>query len=252
MKKILIIIIFSFYVNSTVAQDFIYFNKIISSDTTNLLSIGVLPIDKGYLVVGGFKSYNNYDAIYVCRLDEYGEIEWTKILDDESHEQIMVTGTSFIKTSDGNFIAGYSKQKPGTTDQDMSIVKFTEEGEVLWKKMYGGEGHEGVRHILQTADEGFLITGFQRKPDQYQTFYCVKTDPEGELESEHTYTFSNQGDSFAFSAEKTGDGNYIIAGRGYRNDTKHDMFWVVTDSSFKEVKRFHYGTKESDGGGGGL
>ena len=67
--------------------------------------------------------------------------------------------TDVISTTDGGFaLLGYTSLV-GEGKIDGIIMKFNEYGELQWNITIGGEGDDYVTSIIQTKDEGFIITG---------------------------------------------------------------------------------------------
>jgi hypothetical protein len=75
-----------------------------------------------------------------------------------------------MQTSDGGYLlAGYSfsgmsgnKTQVSLGSSDYWIVKISSAGTQLWDQRYGGSGSDYVRDVLETADGGYLLSGYSR------------------------------------------------------------------------------------------
>jgi len=189
LKYTLFIFIVSF-ASLLQAQSFAYFNKKIQFSSTNLVVVATLPIYNAYLVLG---SYTNLEKreVFIAKIDLNGDLIWISTLDDslELGNGGVSTGASLVLIDEQYFAALYSKYRDVSfNDMEIALVKFTIEGDVVWRKTYGevGETLERAYHLLHTKDGGFLLSGF--KDIGHFHFYAIKTDSEGTVEWEKTYS----------------------------------------------------------------
>ncbi|MFX1515772.1 MAG: hypothetical protein ACFFC6_05640, partial [Promethearchaeota archaeon] len=62
------------------------------------------------------------------------------------------------------------------------------QGDVLWNQTYGGVGNEWCESIVQTQDQGFILTGSSVSADSgLSEVFLVKTDKRGIMEWNQTY-----------------------------------------------------------------
>ncbi|MGB0931175.1 MAG: T9SS type A sorting domain-containing protein, partial [Chitinophagales bacterium] len=248
MKYLYVLLLLGLY-SSSYSQN-TYFNKAIGNDTITLLTAPNLPVQDGYLVAGGFSSYNNYRAIYIKKLDFNGNLLWTKIIDDEPVGPIS-TGTSMIRVQNNynHFILTYPKPKDDTyEDSDIAVVKFTLNGEILWRRVYGDEDWQVPRAIINTADNGFLVAGFQQpKGGGYPKFYYFKIDSEGNQEWLRTHSRAAGGSDVPYTVLQTQDGGYVLSGFAYSNNTDYDMYIIKTKPNGIIEWKKSYGGDGEDG-----
>ncbi|HEY4797944.1 MAG TPA: T9SS type A sorting domain-containing protein, partial [Bacteroidia bacterium] len=84
--------------------------------------------------------------------------------------------------------------------------------------------------VQQTLDSGFVLCGYTNSfgAGGYDA-YLVKTDPAGNLQWEKTFGGSDW--DFAYWAEQTKDGGYILAGETYSFGKNNQAYVVKTDSA---------------------
>ena len=131
----------------------------------------ITTTQEGHIVVVGTTSSNNGDFrgmnhggedVIVMNLDRNGNVVWKKTLGGTDDDY----GKSVTSTIDGDLlITGYTLSSDGDFKgtsrgmSDMFIIKLDKDGEVLWKKTYGGSGPEGSHSISTSMNDGIVITG---------------------------------------------------------------------------------------------
>jgi hypothetical protein len=140
--------------------------------------------DGGYIAAGNSNStqplttlggtVGNGTDYWVLRLDEKGEITWSKTY-DFSKVDIL---TSLVENKDNTYLIGghaqnESKQlKEGLVGKAISLIdrdkdgindyialKIDDKGEELWKKTVGSAGEDILRKLIETRDGGYLMAG---------------------------------------------------------------------------------------------
>jgi hypothetical protein len=131
----------------------------------------------------------NWD-IFVTKLNSNGEVLWKKTFGGVRED----LGLSLTTKSDGGMVlTGYTQSNDGDFegmgkgDWDIFVVKLNSNGEVIWKKTFGGIGFESGRSITTTSDDGILITGgtssndgdFNRMNKGGYDIFIMKLDTDG-------------------------------------------------------------------------
>ena len=115
-----------------------------------------------YLIAGSTNSYgpgtpSNYNAL-IIKLNSNGSLLWAKVYGGDLSD--FAQG-GIEETSDGGYIVGGSTMSYGVGNHDMLILKLTNNGEVSWAKTFGGASNgDYVQMIHQTADSGYILTGY--------------------------------------------------------------------------------------------
>jgi len=149
--------------------------------------------DNGYILT---------NTVHIIKLDENGEIEWSKHINNnalvkqvsdggylvgmlgyesdnaviyklslsgEIHWQINEIDTGIldcIETSDGNYLfTGYKDQDEGPNATDYFAMETTPDGEIVWKRMYGGSWADMAKEIIEMPDGGYVISGVSQSFD---------------------------------------------------------------------------------------
>ena len=158
-----------------------------------------------------------------------GELLWVKLYGG-SNEDIA---HSIIETSDGGYaVLGNTKSQDGdvseknTSDRDWFFLKLDQNGDILWKKIYGGSGDDHGHSVIQTEDEGYILAGYTSSKDgdidsitAYDDIlqngdphdkWVIKIDQFGNILWQNVYGF--KGHDHAYSIIPTRDGGYFLNG----------------------------------------
>lgn len=133
-----------------------------------------LTNEGGFIVTGYTWSFGRgHYSVYLIKLKNTGEIEWTKTYGDE-HEN---TGRSVVQTQDGGFVIAATWFSNLTSNYNTALIKTSENGNEEWINFYGDdEFPKYVYHIIQTNDHGFAFCGLYRGQA-----YLLKTDESGKI-----------------------------------------------------------------------
>ena len=92
----------------------------------------------------------------ISKYDNQGELLWRKWFDVPGEEQF----NSIIETSDGGFILTGWRVSESDGSIDLWLAKTDSNGDSVWTKSYGGSKEDVGYDVLQTDDNGYLITGY--------------------------------------------------------------------------------------------
>ncbi|MBI3500369.1 MAG: caspase family protein [Bacteroidetes bacterium] len=98
------------------------------------------------------KSKNGYEDMWVMKLNAQGEMQWEQFFGGINEDK----ATALAKTEDGIVLCGKTESRE-TGSTDISVVKFSNEGKLLWSSLIGKEMNESPYKIISTADGGFAI-----------------------------------------------------------------------------------------------
>jgi hypothetical protein len=193
--------------------------------------------DGGYIITGLTMSYGAGGSdVYLIKTNSSGDTLWTKTYGGVDFD----AGNSVVQTTDdGYIITGYTYSY-GIGQEDVWLLKTDSLGDTLWTRTYGGTYDDWGSCVVQTIDNGYIITGgVDHNVPPYDGYvYLIKTDAFGD--TLWTKTFIDQFYSWGNSVVETYDGGYIITGYGL-----YDLRVIRTDSTGEALW-----TKVFDGGYG--
>ncbi|MGO3183610.1 MAG: T9SS type A sorting domain-containing protein [Aequorivita sp.] len=189
-----------------------------------------LTEDGGFLLVGtSTSSIDLKKSIYIIKLSDQGEIEWSKLVESKNYQ---LEGNAVKVCEDGSFVivgsSGISEE-----DTDVYIVKLTNNGDIIWDKNIGGGGIDTGYAVNTDADGGFIIAGETNSFDSnhnYVDSYFIKLDETGNLQ--WTNLLFPYVPSRAHDITPTTDGGYAAVGRfggsGYiaKMNSEGDVQWL--------------------------
>jgi hypothetical protein len=121
--------------------------------------------DGNYLVAGQSNSTTrttkNGTDLWLVKLDKDGYTLWEKAFDIAKNDIL----TSVIEENDGSFLvgayspSGYKQAANKEGVNDYVAVKISAQGEELWRKVYGSNGEDVLKKLIQTRDGGYLLVG---------------------------------------------------------------------------------------------
>ena len=186
----------------------------------------VVTNDGGYAISGITRSQgdSNGDA-WIIKTDINGNEEWNQTYGGEGTE----SSRSIKQTNDGGYIFTGQTNSFGSGYNDAYLVKTDFEGNQEWMQTYGGIGTDHGRSVVQTSDDGYIISGYTDSfGDSGFNFWLIKTDLLGNLDWQRSY--GGTGDDRGFHAIQAADGGYIITGYSNSNtNSVPDIILIKTD-----------------------
>jgi len=211
--------------------------------------------DGGYAILGYTQSmdgdiFNKTDTSYdywLLKFDASGQQQWQKVYGGSDDDR----GEDLITTNDGGYaILGSSKSNDGNVSNnsgsnDFWVAKLDASGTIVWEKSFGYVGADSAFSIIQTQDNGFLLSGvldvsasdgagnnrMNMERHAGGDYWVVKIDAMGDLQWSRYFggTFTDT----AYDSIQTQDGNFLIMGSSDSDDVDINNnkgtydFWVV-------------------------
>lgn len=132
--------------------------------------------DSGFIVAGHTRSFGsgNWD-IYLIKTDIDGNAIWEKTYGNLDIDEAF----SVKETSDGGYIIAGASRVPGSSNDDVYLVKTRSNGDTLWTGRFGGSYDDWGYGVEETADGGYIVTGYTKSfGPGYCGVYIIKTEPD--------------------------------------------------------------------------
>lgn len=242
--------------------------------TKNELANSVVKTEDGGYAVLGYTQSNDGDITdkpnddfdyWVMKFNSNDELEWNKTyggtLDDR--------GNKIIQTHDGGYaIVGNSQSSDNDATQnagsyDFWVVKLTSYGVVSWEKSIGYTGSDKGLSLIQTADNGYLLSGVidvtasggagNSKAILHAggDYWTIKLSAGGV--TQWTKYFGGTLSETLFDAIQTADGGFVLVGSSDSTDVDISNnkgtydFWIVKiDADGALVWEKNFGGSEID------
>jgi hypothetical protein len=176
--------------------------------------------------------YYTKNLFILAQLDANGNfISATQYSTNSGNPMVI---TRMLHTSDNGFIlAGSSYLNAIGADCDIFLMKTDSVGNAMWCKMYGDIFVETAYDVIQTTDEGYILTGYTNSYGfGTDDAILLKTDSIGTLQWAKTY--GTGAGEYGNSVIQTEDGGYAIVGSTFLNNTtlldSQDVMVIKTDS----------------------
>ncbi|SFZ89724.1 hypothetical protein SAMN05428642_101525 [Flaviramulus basaltis] len=211
--------------------------------------------DGGYAILGYTQSIdgdietktNESFDYWLLKFDSNNQLQWQKTYGGTNDDR----GSDIIQTSDGGFaIIGFTKSNNNDVTEnagssDFWLAKLDNAGNISWQKNYGFSGADNGISVIQTNDNGFLLTGVldvsasgglgNSKNASIKhaggDYWVIKIDVLGNKEWSHYYggTFTDT----PYDAFQTEDNSYLIVGSSDSDDVDINKnkgsydFWII-------------------------
>lgn len=188
--------------------------------------------DNSFIIVGSsdsddvdIKNNNGTYDFWVVKLSNTGDLIWEKSYGGSEIDEAW----GIVATNDGNFIIvgdTRSNDKDVTINKgaaDLFVLKITPDGDVVWRKSFGGSSFDTARSISKTSDDGFLISGSSRssngdilKNNGQNDALVLKLTTNGDLEWQTTVGGTNV--DLAFDVVQLNDNSIVAVGESSSAD----------------------------------
>ncbi|UCG61129.1 MAG: hypothetical protein JSV52_12485 [Candidatus Zixiibacteriota bacterium] len=185
---------------------------------------------------GGYVVLVSHGGVNLVKIAADGSILWRRL---------YVLGGSYWARSvtalpDGGYaITGGRRVSDGTALLwDVFVLRLDAQGNLLWQKIFGGEGGDAGYDAVATPDGGLLVVGGTGSfGGAGEGVYLVRIDADGNLLWQKTYP-GMRGTSII----ATSDGGYAITGEiGIWCVGASDVFLLMVDADGNMIRQLTYG-----------
>jgi hypothetical protein len=197
--------------------------------------------DHGYVLTGYTTSGTSGDQdVCLVKTDSLGNLQWAKSFGDAGTDY----SSEVLALTNGYILFGLSQTDVslGNAGNDNLVVRADLNGNVLWKKTFGGSNNDNLHHAIRTQDGGYIAQGNTSTFDfGMDDMSLMKIDSTGAIQWYKTYGTLYNNDQGAEILENT-DGSFLIVGMTHVGSQDHDIVVVKTDSVGNTLwsKRYPY------------
>ncbi len=175
-----------------------------------------------FLIVGSTDSYGSGGAdVWLCRLSSQGDLLWHLVFGGADGDW----GYSITKAGNGNFIIVGRSMSYSSGDADILMLKVNSQGELIWRKTFGGIDDEWGRDVIMASNGDFVIAGSTSSSGYgSDDAWIIRTTPSGNIIWSETFGTSRA--EVAYSICETENGNLIFAGKKMSTDNENHNFWL--------------------------
>lgn len=198
--------------------------------------------DGGFVAVGFEGGFPDSSQLLIAKFNSAGIFQWQK---KYGGSNVDIAHHIYRTSTNGFIIAGTTNSNDGDVTGNHSIggadvwmLRINNNGDLIWKKCFGGTGGEKARSVIQMADHGFLVAGSATSTNGDLTgnngatdAWLFKTDSSGNLLWQKNY--GSTGVETFRSVAVTPDHSIVVTGNAdptstITNGTKPlENVWVV-------------------------
>jgi len=167
--------------------------------------------DSGFMIIGYTYSYGASDCnVWVIKTDDEGVELWNKTYGGNGYD----VGDDIIETNDGCYMIVGGIAPEGSSWRDVCLVKIDENGNELWRKLYGGIDLDSAGSVIQLSDDSYVITANTRSYGLSIAgdvkAWVIKVDENGDML--WNKTFGGRERDVLHNIVEADDGGFILAG----------------------------------------
>jgi hypothetical protein len=203
----------------------------------------VAPAGEGFVLAGftGPTEVSSTQDLYIAKIDQVGGLLWEKTYGGDKHD----SAHCITPCREGGFLAaGYSDSFEETGGRLVYLVRFDEDGNLIWQETHGRPFWNEVHDAVQTADGGFIVVGKSCTAAgcSIADAYVLRVDRDGCMIWER-FLVGRENSCFT-DVLRSDDGSYLLGGYSYVEnyglgealfieiDDLGQMIWQTTSEYF--------------------
>jgi hypothetical protein len=213
--------------------------RLFGSDGLDVFADGCVTPDSGFIAVGLTDTPNDYENIYVVKVDKNGNTVFEKNFGGPLKD----VGLSVAPADDGGYVITGGTKSFSVGEEDLFLFKINSDGDSLWFKTYGTAGNDPGYGISPADGGGFIVSGLYNWSDAW----LLRVDANGDTLWTKTYGGTDYDE--ANCPLQTADHGYIFCGSTSSIGAGElDAYVVKTDSIGNLIWQKTYGGSGYDEG----
>jgi len=201
--------------------------KVMGGEKEELVRGLTRTIDGSLVMVGSREIDRVGDSdFFVLKMDQDGKKIWARTYGGE-YEDIL---NGVTPTLDGGIVAAGSTRSWGSKQTDLTVLKFSKEGKLIWHKIYGYKRYDFANAVTVTRNGDFIIAGgTDSMGEGVYDIYILALDRNGELFWSGLYGDRNT--DIAHGVTRTSDGSIVVVGESDSYSNAKDFFLLKLKKS---------------------
>lgn len=191
---------------------------------------GLTRTRDGSLVMVGSREIDRAgdSDFFVLKMDQNGKKIWARTYGGE-YEDIL---NAVTPTLDGGIVAAGTTRSWGSKQTDLSVLKFSKDGKLIWHKIYGYKRYDFANAVTVTREGDFVIAGgTDSMGEGVYDVYIIALDRDGELFWSGLYGDRNT--DVAHGITRTSDGSIVVVGESDSYGNAKDFFLLKLQKTKK-------------------
>jgi len=163
----------------------------------------------GNIVMVGYRELKRSGSsnFFIMKLNQNGKKIWAKTYGGENADVLMAVAP----TMDGGVVVTGKTRSFGSKQSDLSVMKFGEEGQLIWHKIYGFKYYEYGNAIVSTKNGDIWVAGGTNTLGKGgHDMYILVLGKNGTLMWSHTY--GDEDKDIAHGVAMLSNGSLLIVG----------------------------------------
>lgn len=178
---------------------------------------------------GGFVLGGGLNGVWLMECNAAGTIIWNNRYTNVGLDRVY----RFAKTQDGGYILACETMQSSNHGIQMYVVKTKNDGTLQWAKSFGGEFEDNAWGVVQTAEGGYIISGYSNMDISGQgdfDFMLVKLSPTGVVMWKKVLDNDFHTNDHAYNLVATADGNIALSGNTQLDNNSENFCLVKLDT----------------------
>ena len=177
--------------------------------------------DGNYVLAGYTQNSKGEKNALIFKISTEGKRLWYQTFGGEKRDEAR----SIIETKDGGLAVCGNTRSFAAAEIDIWVLRLSSRGEKIWEQAVKSQSEEMARAIVQTQDEGFVITGYRDMSnkaageDKDADMILLKLNKNGKA-LWRKKLWGTAGNDVAEAVLETDEGDLMIAGWTYFEGTK--------------------------------
>ena len=184
----------------------------------------------GSLVMVGSREIDRVgdSDFFILKMDQDAKKIWARTYGGE-YEDIL---NAVTPTLDGGIVAAGTTRSWGSAETDLTVLKFSKEGKLIWHKIYGYKHYDFANAVTVTREGDFIIAGGSNSMGEgVYDVYVIALDRNGELFWSGLYGDINT--DIAQGVTRTSDGSIVVVGESDSYGNAKDFFLLKLQKKIK-------------------
>jgi len=201
--------------------------KVIGGEKEELVRGMTRTLDGSLVLVGSREIDRVGDSdFFVLKMDQNGKKIWARTYGGE-YEDIL---NGVTPTLDGGIVAAGSTRSWGSKQTDLTVLKFSQNGKLIWHKIYGYKRYDFANAVTVTREGDFIIAGATDSMGEgVYDIYILALDRNGELFWSGLYGDRNT--DIAHGVTRTSDGSIVVVGESDSYSNAKDIYLLKLKKS---------------------
>jgi hypothetical protein len=190
------------------------------------LRIIATPDDNFLLIGQTYLSTSHTYAGWIMKIDGAGSVVWQNRYGGSNLDGLSMA----VPTGDGGYVVAGTSWSFGLGNTDGWVFKIDGSGNVIWQRVIGGSGFDGLGPIVRSPAGGYVLAGTTTSFGAGgNDAWVLKIDDGGNIVWQKTY--GGSGDDGASDVVNADDGGYVVVGSTSSfGDGGSDMWILKLDS----------------------